>query len=63
MPDIGRASLAVEKDGTITLANGYTEMGQGLYTVLIQMACEVTGIDPRRFRATVDTARRACSRA
>src|SRR6185503_14949126 len=28
---------------------------QGLYTVLIQMASEVTGIDPRRFRATVDT--------
>jgi xanthine dehydrogenase molybdenum-binding subunit len=55
MPDIGRASLTVENDGTITLANGYTEMGQGLYTVLIQMASEVTGIDPRRFRATVDT--------
>ncbi len=55
MPDIGRASLTVEKDGTITLANGYTEMGQGLYTVLIQMASEVTGIDPRKFRATVDT--------
>ncbi len=55
MPDIGRASLTVEKDGTITLANGYTEMGQGLYTVLIQMASEVTGIDPRRFRASVDT--------
>ncbi|HEX9104950.1 MAG TPA: molybdopterin cofactor-binding domain-containing protein, partial [Polyangia bacterium] len=55
MPDIGRASLTVEKDGTVTLANGYTEMGQGLYTVLIQMASEVTGIDPRRFRATVDT--------
>ncbi|HEY2748264.1 MAG TPA: molybdopterin cofactor-binding domain-containing protein, partial [Polyangia bacterium] len=55
MPDIGRASLTVGKDGTITLANGYTEMGQGLYTVLIQMASETTGIDPRRFRATVDT--------
>jgi xanthine dehydrogenase molybdenum-binding subunit len=55
MPDIGRASLTVDGEGMITLANGYTEMGQGLYTVLIQMASEVTGIDPRRFRATVDT--------
>src|SRR5205807_2233273 len=55
MPDIGRAELTVDSDGMITLANGYTEMGQGLYTVLIQMASEVTGIDPRRFRATVDT--------
>jgi xanthine dehydrogenase molybdenum-binding subunit len=55
MPDIGRASLTVERDGTVLLSNGYTEMGQGLYTVLIQMASEVTGIDPRRFRASVDT--------
>src|SRR5262249_29288474 len=55
MPDIGRAALTVGADGMITLANGYTEMGQGLYTVLIQMASETTGIDPRRFRATVDT--------
>jgi CO/xanthine dehydrogenase Mo-binding subunit len=61
MPDIGRAALTVEKDGTITLANGYTEMGQGLYTVLIQMASETTGIDPRRFRATVDTSDRVQS--
>src|SRR5207253_6905998 len=56
MPDIGRASLTVEPDGTLTIANGYTEMGQGLYTVLIQMASDVTGIDPRKFRAVVDTA-------
>jgi selenium-dependent xanthine dehydrogenase len=55
MPDIGRASLTVGEDGIVTLANGYTEMGQGLYTVLIQMASEVTGLDPRCFRATVDT--------
>ncbi len=57
MADIGRCELTVEDDGTITLANGYTEMGQGLFTVLIQMASDVTGIDPRRFRAVVDTQR------
>src|SRR5205823_4070072 len=63
MPDIGRAELAIDIVGEngageprVTVANGYTEMGQGLYTVLIQMASDVTGIDPRRFRATVDTA-------
>ena len=55
MPDIGRAAITVEDDGTLTLANGYTEMGQGLYTVLIQMASDVSGVDPRLFRATVDT--------
>ncbi len=57
MPDIGRAELTVGGDGRITLANGYTEMGQGLFTVLIQMAADVTGLDPRLFRAVVDTAR------
>ena len=53
--DLGRAALSVEADGTITLANGYSEMGQGLFTVLIQMASQVTGLSPDRFRATVDT--------
>ena len=30
----GKARLVVERDGTISLYNGYTEMGQGLFTVL-----------------------------
>lgn len=53
--DLGRAALTVEADDTITLGNGYSEMGQGLFTVLIQMACEVTGLPPERFVARVDT--------
>ncbi len=40
----GKARLVVERDGTITLYNGYTEMGQGLLTVLTQFAAEVTGL-------------------
>ena len=51
----GKARLVVEKDGTVTLYNGFTEMGQGLLTVLIQCACEVTGLAPSIFRARVDT--------
>ncbi len=50
----GKARLVVEADGTISLYNGYTEMGQGLLTVLVQCAVEVTGIDPDRFRPKVD---------
>ncbi|MBL9006028.1 MAG: selenium-dependent xanthine dehydrogenase [Myxococcales bacterium] len=53
--DLGRAALTIEDDGTITLQNGYSEMGQGLFTVLIQLASQATGIAPDRFRATVDT--------
>jgi len=51
----GKARLVIEDDGTITLYNGYTEMGQGLNTVLIQCACEVTGLPPEIFNAKIDT--------
>lgn len=52
----GRARLVVEPDGTISLFNGYTEMGQGLLTVLVQFAVEVTGLPASLFRPRVDTA-------
>jgi xanthine dehydrogenase molybdenum-binding subunit len=51
----GKARLVVEKNGTVTLYNGYTEMGQGLLTVLIQMAVEVTGLAPDIFQPKVDS--------
>lgn len=51
----GKCRLVVEQDGTVSLYNGYTEMGQGLLTVLIQFACEVTGIAPSKIVAKVDT--------
>jgi selenium-dependent xanthine dehydrogenase len=51
----GRARLVVEADGTISLYNGYTEMGQGLLTVLMQFAVEVTGLEAARFRPRVDS--------
>jgi len=51
----GRARLAVEQDGSISIYNGFTEMGQGLLTVLIQFAVEVTGLDPSLFHPKVDS--------
>ena len=51
----GMARLVVENDGTITLYNGYTEMGQGLLTILIQCAVEVTGLPPHVFHPKVDS--------
>ncbi len=57
VPEFGRARIRVERDGRLTIYQGYTEMGQGLYTVLIQCACEVTGLDPRLFDVRVDTER------
>ncbi len=55
MPDIGQAMLSVNEDGTITIRTGFTEMGQGLFTICIQAAVEETGLPPEVFRATTDT--------
>lgn len=51
----GKARLTVEADGTISLYNGYTEMGQGLLTVLTQCAVEMTDLDAALFRPKVDS--------
>ena len=51
----GKARLVVEADGTVSVYNGYTEMGQGLLTVLVQFAAEVTGLPAGCFRPKVDS--------
>ncbi len=57
-PDIGRIRLVVdETGGTVTVFTGHTEMGQGLFTILVQVVCEETGLSPDRIRVVTDTAR------
>jgi selenium-dependent xanthine dehydrogenase len=51
----GKARLVVEVDLSVSVYNGYTEMGQGLLTVLVQFAAEVTGLPAACFRPKVDT--------
>jgi xanthine dehydrogenase molybdenum-binding subunit len=51
----GRARLVVGQDGSVSLYNGYTEMGQGLLTVLVQFVVEVTGLPASTFVPKVDT--------
>ncbi|QEG37251.1 molybdopterin cofactor-binding domain-containing protein [Bythopirellula goksoeyrii] len=55
MPDIGRAALTVEDEGTIHIRTGFTEMGQGLFTLCIQFAVEATGLPPEYFTVSTDT--------
>ncbi len=57
MIEHGRAILRPEPDGTITLYHSWTEMGQGVHTVLQQIACEELGLPPARIRVLVDTER------
>jgi xanthine dehydrogenase molybdenum-binding subunit len=58
MPDIGKAALTVEpgvpgatpQSPTIHIRTGFTEMGQGLFTLCIQFAVEATGLPPSVFK-------------
>jgi xanthine dehydrogenase molybdenum-binding subunit len=55
MPDIGRAALSVEEGGIVHIRTGFTEMGQGLFTICIQFAVEATGLPPSVFKCSTDT--------
>ena len=57
VPEYGHAVLRPEQDGTVTLFHSWTEMGQGVHTVLRQIACEELGLPPERVRVVVDTER------
>ena len=55
MPDIGKAAITVENENTLHIRTGFTEMGQGLFTICIQFAVEATGLPPELFRCSTDT--------
>ena len=55
MPEYGQAIVTFNPDETITINTGFTEMGQGFCTVMIQFFSDVTGIDPRKVRVNIDT--------
>jgi CO/xanthine dehydrogenase Mo-binding subunit len=53
----GRSRLAVDPGGTsVAVRCGFTEMGQGLWTALAQIAAEATGLPVGTFRPELDTA-------
>ncbi|MBI2930158.1 MAG: selenium-dependent xanthine dehydrogenase, partial [Planctomycetes bacterium] len=53
--EVGKTKIVVEPDERVTVYDGFTEMGQGLYTVLVQVVCEETGLRPEQVRVTTDT--------
>jgi selenium-dependent xanthine dehydrogenase len=60
LPEYGRASLEVRDDGSLLLRHSWTEMGQGVHTVLQQVACEElasSGVELKHVSVTVDTER------
>jgi xanthine dehydrogenase molybdenum-binding subunit len=46
MKDIGRVAIEVLGGGRLEVSTGYTEMGQGLHTILRQVVCQETGLRP-----------------
>ncbi|MFQ5555077.1 MAG: molybdopterin-dependent oxidoreductase [Acidimicrobiia bacterium] len=51
------AVLRFEADGTVEVRHCWTEMGQGIHTVALQVAVEELGVDPETVRVVVDTTR------
>jgi len=44
MPESGQAVLDVTPGGQVVIHTGFTEMGQGFYTAMVQCLCDITGI-------------------
>jgi xanthine dehydrogenase molybdenum-binding subunit len=51
----GKCRLVVEAEGKVGLYAGFTEMGQGLLTILAQVAAEVTGLPAGTFVPRIDS--------
>ncbi len=53
--DEGKAVLRVESADRVSIRTGFTEMGQGYFTICVQTACQETGLPPEVFAPTTDT--------
>ncbi len=52
-PDIGSAYIEMAEDGTTTIYSGACDMGQGVMTIVAQIAAEVIGITPDMIRVVL----------
>ncbi|HEX4412850.1 MAG TPA: molybdopterin cofactor-binding domain-containing protein [Lacipirellulaceae bacterium] len=50
MPDIGKSAFYIADENTIHIHTGFTEMGQGLFTLCIQFAVEATDLPAEVFK-------------
>ncbi len=55
--EVARAVVRFCDDGTVEVRHCWTEMGQGVHTVALQVAVEELGVDADRVRVVVDTTR------
>jgi xanthine dehydrogenase molybdenum-binding subunit len=55
--EVTKAVVRFRTDGRVEVRHGWTEMGQGINTVALQVAVEELGLDPDRIVVLVDTSR------
>jgi xanthine dehydrogenase molybdenum-binding subunit len=55
--EIAKAVVRFNEDGTVDVRHAWTEMGQGVHTVALQVAADMLGIDPETINVYVDTSR------
>lgn len=55
MPDASSARVTVVAPDKILIDQGWTEMGQGVNTIAIQVVCNETGLPPEMMEVRIDT--------
>jgi xanthine dehydrogenase molybdenum-binding subunit len=55
--EVAKAVVRFNEDGTVDVRHAWTEMGQGVHTVALQVAADILGIDPETINVYVDTSR------
>jgi aldehyde oxidoreductase len=55
MPDESSARITIIAPDRVLVEHGWTEMGQGVNTVAVQVVCQETGLDPKVIEIRVDT--------
>jgi len=55
--EVAKAVVRFEPDGTVEVRHCWTEMGQGVNTVALQVAVQELGVDAERVRVIIDTTR------
>ena len=55
--EVARAVVHFAEDGTVEVRHCWTEMGQGVHTVALQVAVDELGVAPADVRVVVDTSR------
>jgi len=55
--EVAKAVVRFNQDGSVVVRHAWTEMGQGVHTVALQVAAELLDVDPNKITVLVDTSR------